>query len=62
MTMQEFIDKNRYEIDGFIRNANHYLPRDDSDRALMIANVEPLYLWSQESGVEDEDDTNGRGA
>jgi hypothetical protein len=53
MTLQEFIDENRGELDACIRNVcgpNHDI--DDEEREMWINNDEGLYNWAVKSGVD----------
>ena len=55
MTLQEFIDDNRDELDLMIRTAidQPNFDLDDEERRLWIMNDEGLYNWALESGVEE---------
>ena len=53
MTLQEFIDDNRAELDLMIRTAidQPNFDLDDDERRLWVMNDEGLYNWALESGV-----------
>ena len=55
MTLQEFIDDNRAELDLMIRTAidQPNFDLDDDERRLWVMNDEGLYNWALESGVEE---------
>jgi len=55
MTLQEFIDDNRDELDLMIRTAidQPNFDLDDEERRVWIMNDEGLYNWALESGVEE---------
>lgn len=53
MTLQEFIEDNREELDRCIRGACPNIgPIDDDERELWIANDEGLYNWARSAGVD----------
>lgn len=58
MTIQEFIDDHRGELDTHIRRvlSNPNVDLDDGEREWWIANDEGLYSWAQGEGVDDDDD------
>lgn len=53
MTMQQFIEDNRGELDRLIRSAlgRPNFGLDDDDREQWIANDESLYDWARSEGV-----------
>jgi len=55
MTLQEFIDDNRAELDSGIRAAigQPNFDLDDDERELWIMNDEGLYNWALSEGVEE---------
>ena len=54
MTMQEFIDAHRGELDELIRKASDpNCEIDDRERELWIANDQGLYDWACSEGVEE---------
>lgn len=53
MTIQEFIEQNRGEIDEIIRShINPNVILDDDDREDWISNDEGLYEWALSEGVD----------
>ncbi len=54
MTLKEFIDENRGELDKCIRNAldRPNFELDDDAREDWIANDEGLYNWAKSEGVD----------
>ena len=57
MTLKQFIRKNRKEIDRRIAEYMklHRAPhRNDTERRMFVSNVEPIYLWAREQGVDFE--------
>ena len=58
MTLQEFIDEHRGELDRIIRAAagNENLDIDDDERENWIINDEGLYDWAKSEGVDLDDD------
>lgn len=53
MTMEEFIEQHRGELDRRIREVvGPNFDLDDDERRLWILNAEELYLWAEEEGVE----------
>lgn len=55
MTLQEFIDNNRAELDSLIREAINQpnFELDDDERELWVMNDEGLYNWALSEGVEE---------
>lgn len=58
MTLQQFLDKNRGELDKIIREALNEpnFSLDDKDREDWIKNDESLYQWAVAYGVFDEEE------
>lgn len=56
MTIEQFIEDNRKQIDRVIeKHCGDNAPiRDDDEREDYIANIEELYLWAKEEGVDFE--------
>ena len=54
MTMQQFINENRKDIDACIFRAYDAgsVPSDDSEREAWGVNDESLYNWAESEGVE----------
>lgn len=54
MTLREFIDEHRGELDKCIRNAvgDQNFDIDDDEREMWIANDEGLYEWARSEGVD----------
>lgn len=54
MTLSEFIEDNREEVDKAIRHAcNNCIVNNDDERKKCVLNNELLSLWAEEVGVED---------
>lgn len=54
MTIEEFIEENRGELDSCIRNVvGPNFDIDDDEREMWIMNDEGLYNWAKSAGVED---------
>ena len=49
--MQEFIHKNREELDRCIQRACPGAPKNDNERRLWVLNDEGLYNWARSEGV-----------
>ena len=53
MTMEEFIDEHRAEIDAHIRRVVPNLDLDDEEREAWIMQDEGLYQWAQNKQVQE---------
>jgi len=51
-SMEEFIEKNRGQLDECIRRVCPYIELDDDDREDWILNDEGLYNWARGEGVD----------
>jgi hypothetical protein len=58
LTLNQFIRKNRKEIDKCIEKAlggpEQHRYRNDEERRLWVLNDEGLYLWARSEGVKEE--------
>lgn len=53
MSIEQFIEKHRREIDEYIIGLDYgVVPADDEERAEFIMNDEMLYNWAADYGVE----------
>ena len=52
MKLQDFIRKNRGELDACIQRACPGAPKNDNERRLWILNDEGLYRWARSEGVK----------
>jgi hypothetical protein len=54
MTLEEFIQENREELDACIQRVvdNPQFEIDDEERRLWILNDEGLYDWARDAGVK----------
>lgn len=53
MSIEQFIEKHRREIDEYIIGLDYgVVPADDEERAEFIMNDEMLYYWAADYGVD----------
>lgn len=52
MKMQEFIKKNREELDSCIKRVCSNVSLNDRERQMWILNDEGLYRWARSEGVK----------
>ena len=52
MTVKEFIQANRDELDEIIQRVNPGFKIDDHERTLWIFNDADIYTWAKSEGVD----------
>ena len=62
MTLEQFIDEYRTEIDAVAVAVGGHTPEDDEEREDWVMNDEGLYSWAMSEGIEGDETDDVTGA